>query len=271
MLKLTMIRHGKTYGNTLGRYIGITDESLLPEEAEDLKQYAFEEYDAVYASPLKRCVETAKILFPEQEIQLVDSLRECDFGEFENKNYQELSDNPKYQEWVDSGGTMAFPGGEDRGLFQERCIAGADAIIRKAIENEWEQVAMVVHGGTIMAILDRYGIPKANYFDWHVKNGEGYLLRINTDQYSFGKKELVVDGRFFRPQQEKKQTGFIFQPSEEESMEEQLPEEAEAVDQPLEEQLPEETAAEDQPMEEQLPEEAETAEQPAEAPQSQDE
>lgn len=216
MLKLTMIRHGKTYGNTMGRYIGITDESLLPEEAEDLKQYAFEEYDAVYASPLKRCVETAKILFPDQEIHLVDNLRECDFGEFENKNYQELSDNPKYQEWVDSGGTMAFPGGEDRGLFQERCIEAADAIIREAIEQEWEQVAMVVHGGTIMAILDRYGIPKASYFDWHVKNGEGYLLRINTDQYIYGKKELVVDGRFIRPQQEKKQTGFFFQPAEEE-------------------------------------------------------
>lgn len=214
MLKLTMIRHGKTYGNTLGRYIGVTDESLLPEEAEDLKQYAFEQYDMVYSSPLKRCVETAQILFPENELKLVPELRECDFGEFENKNYQELSGNPKYQEWVDSGGLLAFPGGEDRGLFQQRCIAGVEKIIREAVENEWEQVAMVVHGGTIMAVLDRYGIPKASYFDWHVKNGEGYRLRLNADQFLAGMKELVVDGRFFRPQKDTVSSGFIFQPSE---------------------------------------------------------
>lgn len=198
MLKLTMIRHGKTYGNTLGRYIGITDEPLLDEEKEDLKQYAFEEMDAVFTSPLKRCVETAQILFPEMELNLVPDLRECDFGEFENKNYQELSDNPNYQAWVDSGGLLAFPGGEDRGKFQERCIAGIEKIIRQAVENEWENIALVVHGGSIMAILDRYGIPKADYFDWHVKNGEGYLLRLNAEQYLSGKKELVVDGRIQR-------------------------------------------------------------------------
>lgn len=216
MLKLTMIRHGKTYGNTLGRYIGITDEPLLDEEKEDLKQYAFEEMDAVFTSPLKRCVETAQILFPEMELNLVPDLRECDFGEFENKNYQELSDNPNYQAWVDSGGLLAFPGGEDRGKFQERCIAGIEKIIRQAVENEWENVALVVHGGTIMAILDRYGIPKADYFDWHVKNGEGYLLRLNAEQYLSGKKELVVDGRYIRPKQEKKDpSGFLFQPAEE--------------------------------------------------------
>lgn len=204
MLKLTMIRHGKTYGNTLGRYIGITDEPLLEEEKEDLKQYAFEEMDAVYSSPLKRCLETAELLFPGKERKMLPELRECDFGEFENKNYQELSGNPDYQAWVDSGGQLAFPGGEDRGKFQERCIRGIERIIRDAAEQEWEQVALVVHGGTIMAILDRYGIPRADYFDWHVKNGEGYLLRVNTEQFLSGKKELVVDGRIRR--QENRET-----------------------------------------------------------------
>ena len=52
MLKVNMIRHGKTYGNSRGRYIGTTDEPLLPEEAEALRRYAFEETDQVFASPL---------------------------------------------------------------------------------------------------------------------------------------------------------------------------------------------------------------------------
>ncbi|MDO4491220.1 MAG: histidine phosphatase family protein [Lachnospiraceae bacterium] len=195
MLKLTMIRHGRTLGNTKGRYIGITDEPLLEQEREVLKQYAFEDMDAVYTSPLKRCVETASILFPEHELVTIPEFRECDFGEFENKNYQELSDNPNYQAWVDSGGQLAFPGGEDRGLFQMRCLEGLEKVIRQAVENQWENIAMVVHGGTIMAILDRYGIPRADYFDWHVNNAEGYLLRLNGEHFLAGKRELVVDGR----------------------------------------------------------------------------
>ena len=65
-------------------------------------------------SPLRRCQETAEILFPEQKVRIIDQLAECDFGAFENKNYKELSDDPRYQAWIDSNGIMAFPGGESK-------------------------------------------------------------------------------------------------------------------------------------------------------------
>ena len=51
-------------------------------------------------------------------------LKECDFGDFENKNYKELSGNPDYQAWIDSGGTLPFPGGEDSEAFRIRCREG---------------------------------------------------------------------------------------------------------------------------------------------------
>ena len=67
MAELYLIRHGKTYGNTLGRYIGTTDEELCEEGREALKRlkagrdFAAARPDVVYASPLKRCVQTAEI------------------------------------------------------------------------------------------------------------------------------------------------------------------------------------------------------------------
>ena len=70
--------------------------------------------DAVYVSPLKRCVQTAAILFPGEPVQIIEELSECDFGEFENKNYKELDGNADYQAWVDSNGMLPFPGGESR-------------------------------------------------------------------------------------------------------------------------------------------------------------
>lgn len=198
MLKMYMIRHGKTYGNTQGRYIGITDEPLLPEEAADLEQYSLGTVDRVFASPRKRCLETAAILFPGQEITVVEEFAECDFGEFENKNYQELSGNPNYQRWVDSGGTLEFPGGEGRAQFQARCIAGLETVVQEALENQWEQVALVVHGGTIMSILEAYGFPHQDYYGWHVGNAEGYQIRFFPETFLEGKRQLIVDGRIVR-------------------------------------------------------------------------
>ena len=98
MLKLILVRHGETQGNKLKRYIGKrTDEPLCPEAGNMLAQLAYPEVQAVYASPMIRCTQTAGILFPGKKLNIIDELAECDFGEFENKNYQELDGNEHYQ------------------------------------------------------------------------------------------------------------------------------------------------------------------------------
>ncbi|MEH2956341.1 histidine phosphatase family protein [Candidatus Merdisoma sp. JLR.KK006] len=201
MVELYLIRHGKTYGNTLGRYIGITDESLCAEGLEALRavSHRYPSVDAVCTSPLKRCIETAGILWPDMEIQCFDKLRECDFGDFENKNYLELKDNPDYQAWVDSLGTRPFPGGESREAFQNRCRQGFLEVLETIRQKGCKKAALVVHGGTIMSILEAYGEPKKAFYDWQVKNGMGYL--VHWDEKSKGGTRLYevepigIDGR----------------------------------------------------------------------------
>lgn len=181
MTELYLIRHGKTYGNTLGRYIGVTDEDLCPEgraalagTAKALEERGLPADLTIYASPLKRCVQTAKILFPGAPVILEPELRECDFGEFENKNYQELSGNPSYQAWVDSGGTLPFPGGESREDFAARCVRGFSRVLGELRTQGRRSAALVVHGGTIMSILAAYAEQKEDFYHWQVKNGEGF-------------------------------------------------------------------------------------------------
>ncbi|MDD3279515.1 MAG: histidine phosphatase family protein [Lachnospiraceae bacterium] len=193
MLKIQMIRHGRTYGNSIGRYIGTTNEPLMEGEAARLSAYEPEAVQCVFASPMLRCKETARILFPDQKPELLDDFRECDFGDFENKNYQELSGNEQYQTWIDSGGTIGFPGGESQTAFQSRCKKAFDEMIFMCMERGYDSVAMVVHGGTIMSIMEAYGIPKAGYFKWQVKNGEGYKVRMQPELWHTGIKELIVD------------------------------------------------------------------------------
>lgn len=197
-----MIRHSIVPGNLKGRYVGCrTDEGLCAEGTRLLKTYGYPPVGRIYASPMKRCIQTAEQIWPQlaDQIKVVPNLRECDFGEFENKNYQELSDDPRYQAWVDSGGTLPFPGGESPEDFKRRCQQAFAAIAEEVRRIEAKsrvqgseegsrcprmesaaqspyRAALVVHGGTIMSIMERYSAPKKNYFDYQVKNGCGYVL-----------------------------------------------------------------------------------------------
>ena len=116
MVELWLIRHGMTPGNALGKYVGRTDEPLSMEGRELLAagqaSGIYPELKHVYVSPMKRCRETAAIIFPSADQHILEGMQECDFGDFEYKNYAELNGRPDYQAWIDSGGTAGFPGGE---------------------------------------------------------------------------------------------------------------------------------------------------------------
>lgn len=190
MLKVQLIRHGQTEGNKLGRYIGTTDEPLSPEGKDFLRGLFYEEPQAVYVSPLTRCIETAQLLFPGKELQVIEELSECDFGDFENKNYKELSGNPDYQAWIDSNGTLPFPKGESREEFQKRSLKGLEKVMEDCGEKDVAMAALVIHGGTIMNIMEAYAGEKRPFYEWHVKNGGGYTVEAVPEGWRMGKKEL---------------------------------------------------------------------------------
>ena len=114
MTELLMLRHAQTASNLAHRYLGVTDEPLCAQGIEQAKHLILKQKKKVFLSPLSRCIQTASLLFPQAEQIPVDGLRECDFGEFEGKNYLELSSDSRYQSWINSGGELPFPGGESR-------------------------------------------------------------------------------------------------------------------------------------------------------------
>lgn len=170
-MKVYLFRHGETPGNREKRYVGSTEESLTKEGRQALAARLAPKVDWVYVSPRRRCAETADILFPKVGRTVVPGFAECDFGAFEYRNYRELSGDPDYQRWIDSGGVIGFPGGESRAAFQERCVQAFLEVQESAAKRRAQAIALVIHGGTIMALLSRMGVPKRDYFDWQVENG----------------------------------------------------------------------------------------------------
>lgn len=183
-----MIRHFMTQGNIERRYIGTTDEPLLPGQPVRRRYPAA---GAVAVSPLRRCMETAERIYPDVKKYVCRELQECDFGMFENKNYEELKDHPDYQRWLDSGGKIPFPEGEGMDAFCERCVKGFCNMTGRFIEEGCRTAAFVVHGGTIMAVLDRLAHHEEGFYHWQVKNGEGFRVKLDEEQWRRGVRRLT--------------------------------------------------------------------------------
>ena len=188
---LTLIRHGSTTSNEEKRYLGRTDEVLsakgICEIAE--KKYLYNSADLLFVSPMLRCRQTADILFPDRKAVAVEEWKEIDFGRFEGKNYRELFDDCLYRQWVDSGCKGQIPEGERLEDFIDRSMTGLDKCLKKCEEailaddvfREHISAAAIVHGGTIMSILSK--LTDSDYFDFNVKNGEGYILEFEDERF----------------------------------------------------------------------------------------
>ena len=186
MSKIVLIRHSITAGNKKKRYIGSTDEPLCEAGRELMKGKTYPDVQRLYVSPMLRCRETASLIYPCREMQVIEDFRECDFGEFENKNYLELADNPHYQQWIDSNGMLPFPQGESREEFQKRSIEAFVQMVESCLGDGVSVAAAVVHGGTIMSVMEACASEKKEYYGWHVENGGGYILQIDEEQWKQG-------------------------------------------------------------------------------------
>ena len=47
------------------------------------------------------------------------------------------------------------------------------------IRQQDEDCAVVAHGGTLMAIMEKFAVPVGGYFDFQAGNGEGFVMEEN--------------------------------------------------------------------------------------------
>ncbi len=177
-MKIWLIRHGLTKLGEEKRYQGALD-ALLSENGRAALRRAEFSPEHVYVTPLRRTQETAAILFPDaRQIELPD-LREMNFGAFEGRGWWEMQEDADYRAWVDGMCEGRCPGGEDRREFFDRVCAAFEEVLRR--EADAEEIVIVAHGGTQMAILDRWGEPARRFNAWQRPCGCGWLLDWEKD------------------------------------------------------------------------------------------
>jgi alpha-ribazole phosphatase len=141
---LHLIRHASTAGNAARQYIGWTDETIVPFEAE-----GFSGILDVWGSDMQRCRQTAEILFPSAVYHADPNWRECHFGEWEQKTYAQLEQIQEYRNWIDDPFKWTPPGGESMERLSMR-VEQAVLELPKGTE-----FIVVTHGGPIRYLIAR--------------------------------------------------------------------------------------------------------------------
>ena len=178
-MKIFLIRHGMTPGNALRRYIGKTDDPLSEEGARAARAAGGStELKTVYVTPLRRTKQTAAILFPNAVQIVIEDLREMDFGDFEDRSADEMERDAAYRAWVDADCIPPCPNGESMEGFASRVCAAFEALILRLREQGEARAVFVMHGGTVMSILQKFARPAVGFYDCLMKNCEGFSCTL---------------------------------------------------------------------------------------------
>src|SRR5213082_2452981 len=156
--RIFMVRHGATVLTKEDRFAGATDVELSDEGREQVRRLAIrlagENIVAIYASPMGRTVETARILAEPHglEVQTRDGLREISHGRWEQMTRKEVEAAfpEESAAWEKDPYTFAPVGGESGLAVTARALPVLMDIVR---EHSAEDVLIVSHKATIRLLL----------------------------------------------------------------------------------------------------------------------
>ncbi|WP_051341002.1 histidine phosphatase family protein [Azospirillum halopraeferens] len=162
MTTLHLIRHGDH--DWIGRGLAARLDVPLNEEgraqaAALARHYRGRRVDAVWASPLRRTVETATPVADALglELRTADALLEVDFGAWSGRSFADLEEDPEWRRWNGARSRVRAPGGETIAEVQARAVG----FLNRLCDDDPGGVHVVVgHGDPIRAVLAYYlGVP----------------------------------------------------------------------------------------------------------------
>ena len=156
--RVFMVRHGATVLSAEDRFAGSTDVLLSDQGREQTRRLSHrlskEKVAAIYASPLVRTVETARILAEPHklEVQTRDGLREISHGRWEQMTRPEVEERfpEEAAEWEKDPYTFAPEGGESGLTVTARSLPVLLELVRA---HTGEVILLVSHKATIRLLL----------------------------------------------------------------------------------------------------------------------
>lgn len=169
-MKLYVARHGQTVWNAKNKVCGVTDVDLTEKGREQAKKLAHivpDTIDVIISSPLKRAVETSKIVAEKKNIpiHIEELLTEQNYGIYEGvdrKNPQFLENKRNFAFRYHKGESMMQVAYRIYGLLDQ---------IKK--EYEGKTVLIICHGGVCRIIRTYFNdMTNEEFFEYTLENGK---------------------------------------------------------------------------------------------------
>ncbi len=202
--RIFLVRHGATQLSAEDAFAGETDVPLSDLGREQLRKLAHrlagEPIAAVYASPLGRTMETARILAEPHGKPVVarDGLREVSHGHWEGKTRAAVEkDHPKeYALWQADPFSFAPPGGETGLAVTARALP---ALLEIVAASPGAQVIVVSHKATIRLLIGSLlGFDLRRYRD-HLDQSPASLNILDFKDVSHARLSLFNDISHYSP------------------------------------------------------------------------
>ena len=159
MTRIIIIRHGQTAWNEgegerfRGRAELELDERGFSQARATVVRIASWKVEAVYSSPLRRTLSTAKTLAEPLKLKVhtLEGLIDIDYGKWQGITLKEAAadDSLLYELWLKSPHLVTFPQGENLEQVRERVVAALDSLILK----HQEQTIVLVSHKVICKVL----------------------------------------------------------------------------------------------------------------------
>lgn len=155
-LNIYFIRHAQSMGNKLRTFSGVTDVELSDEGRASLEKaktfFNDKEISKIYVSPLKRCKDTAKIIFGKHEFIIDEGLKELNFGDWEDVNFKKVIEAypDQWEDYMENWREFTFPNGDNIKEYQKKA---AQEIKRILDNHDGSDFAIVSHNGFLKAVM----------------------------------------------------------------------------------------------------------------------
>ena len=179
---LTLVRHGESEANVRHMLSGWLDVDLTErgiEELEELRERVdYPASDAYYSSPLKRCVETCRILFPDKAPVISDAFKEVAFHSMEGWILSSKAEIDAYFEsWVRD---EPYLDEETISDVMERARPAVMDVVSSCEEEGKRSATIVMHSGIMRsAIIALFGFDRRTFLEMSVPNGLGYVITFS--------------------------------------------------------------------------------------------
>ena len=192
-MRIHLIRHSTTAANEMGIVSGARiDLPLSPQGRkiiEDLKAQDIYPKDpgVIYASELKRAIETIQIIYPNREVHKRAILNERDFGDLEYYTKEQSKEQIKNSFVTDpiTGRTREDidyipPNGESVRQLNERARRAFNELYDEFKEKGYELVTICGHGSHFRSFAYDYDLPGLGGLgpDKFLDNGKGFMMEV---------------------------------------------------------------------------------------------